>query len=107
MLTLIPVGIVAIYPHQESYELRVELVSCRPDSLLNVYREKFWPLDFWVEQHVVLDPENMRDSSVCDDYPDEGEKLKCVYYFDRRIENVLACGELAWKMCRIHGGCKR
>lgn len=46
-------------------QIRVAAATCKPVGALNIFREKVWPFDFWVEQSIALYP------------PDNDRMLRC------------------------------
>lgn len=103
--------IIVISPitHAEKYELRINLMNCMPDGVINSWREKWNPREFWVSQHVVLETDLERDWKYqesldrCREQKNPIEKQKCFTYYESYHQAAIRCKEVARKLCRANG----
>lgn len=92
------------------YTLKIELESCQPNGIINVWKAMFDPKEFWIEQVVVLEMGveryHLGDSLAdCDKEHSKADMLKCKLYFQNKFDALLKCLKSSRILCRAHGGC--
>lgn len=90
--------------------LRLELVSCQPDGIINAWRARWNPKKFWVEQVVVLEMAAERSSLAdslreCQSESAQADRVNCTLYFKNRHAAWMKCLAHARALCRLNGGC--
>ena len=96
----------------DKYELRLNLTTCMPDGLINGYRERINPKEFWISQHVVLDVQlNSRgweyehQISICKSQENLIQRQKCEIYYQLHWQSLRKCLAVTKKMCNLNGAC--
>lgn len=107
VLTLL-VASSAAFPRD--YVLRLNMSTCEPDGMINSWRERFNPRDFWISQTVVLETEleRMSSSSVADDCSQSdnvSEKRRCMEYKTNIRASAARCLSVSRRRCREQGAC--
>lgn len=91
-------------------ELRIELDTCRPDSVLNSWRARINPKGFWISQNVILESSAERSwwfqdgISNCGEISDQPEKVACINYFRNRFDSIKKCYRTTGQLCRAYRG---
>jgi len=94
----------------KDYEPRIELVGCQPDGIINSWRARLDPKDFWIKQHVVFEiamEEKWRFEdaiSDCGSLEDKKERTECVLYHRNRFAAIVKCERHTRMLCRQYGG---
>lgn len=107
VLTLLMASSVAF---ASDYVLRLNMATCEPDGMINVWRERYNPRDFWVSQTVVLSSELewMNSSSVaneCSPSNSISEKRRCMEYKTNIRASAARCLSVSRRRCREQGAC--
>lgn len=90
--------------------VRLEMVGCQPDGVINALRARWDPKKFWVEQAVVLQSSiegwNLAGNiQGCQSESSQAERTNCVLYMQNRYNAAKKCLAHANTLCRAHGGC--
>ncbi len=90
--------------------VRLEMVGCQPDGIINAWRARWDPKKFWVEQVVVLETgieswDIAGDIRGCQSESSQAERTNCTLYMQNRYNAVKKCLAHANTLCRMHGGC--
>jgi hypothetical protein len=92
------------------YKLRIDLATCEPDGVINVWKERLNPKDFWINQSVVFktDLSEMTDENgyydVCRSISNNSERVRCFDYKKSLVDSARRCLPLIIRRCRQHGG---
>jgi hypothetical protein len=89
---------------------RLELVGCQPDGIINAWRERWDPKEFWIEQAVVfkitIERWNLAGNiQGCQSESSQAERANCVLYMQNRYNAVRKCLAHGNTLCRMYGGC--
>lgn len=92
------------------HTVRLELVGCQPDGIINAWRARWDPKEFWIEQAVVFKIEIERwdlssDIQKCQSESSQTERVNCVLYMQNRYNAARKCLAHAFALCQAHGGC--
>jgi hypothetical protein len=92
------------------YVLRLNMATCEPDGMINSWRERSSPRDFWIAQTVVLEKELewMNSSSVaeeCSPSDNISEKRRCMEYKTNIRASAVRCLSVSRRRCREQGAC--
>lgn len=92
------------------YVLRLDMSTCEPDGMVNSWRERSNPRDFWISQTVVLERELewMNSSSVADACSQSdaiSEKRRCMEYKTNIRASAARCLSVSRRRCREQGAC--
>jgi hypothetical protein len=92
------------------FKLRIDLATCEPDGVINVWKERLNPKDFWINQSVVFktDLSEMTDENgyydVCRSISSNSERVRCFDYKKSLVDSARRCLPLIIRRCRQHGG---
>lgn len=89
--------------------VRIELVTCTPDGIMNAWKERYDPKRFWINQNVIFEMavERYQGSSAAADcaHVDAGvDRRSCVSHWENRRASIIKCFQTTGRMCRAHGG---
>ncbi len=92
------------------YVLRLNMATCEPDGMINSWRERSNPRDFWIAQTVVLERELewMNSSSVaeeCSPSDNMSEKRRCMEYMSNIRASAVRCLSVSRRRYREQGAC--
>lgn len=98
----------------------MQAISCAPNGIANVIKEKVDPKGFWVKQATFSEgmlnylrygegagPDEIvptEEGCIAKSQGDRIEREKCITYVRNEINFWVRCGAHAKKMCRLHGG---
>lgn len=90
--------------------VRLELVDCQPDGIMNAWRERLYPKDFWIEQAVVFQKSIEKwdlDGRIqeCQSESAQAERDNCVLNRQNQYVTARKCLAHANQLCRKYGGC--
>ena len=107
VLTLLMASSVAF---ASDYVLRLNMTTCEPDGMINSWRERSNPRDFWISQTVVLDIglARMNIISVADECSPSNnlsEKRRCMEYKSNIRASTARCLSVSNRRCREQGAC--
>lgn len=91
-------------------DLRISLANCMPDGILNSYRERWNPKEFWIDQNVILEIQLDRrweyEESIdrCRNIKDSVDKQRCFSYVQSHWQSLAKCQSVTRRMCRANGG---
>lgn len=111
VVTVLPLLVMTQDSFASDYHtVRLELVGCQPDGILNAWRARWDPKEFWIEQAVVFQNEIERwnlsgDIQGCQSESSQTERVNCVLYMQNRYNAAKQCLAHANALCRAHGGC--
>ena len=96
--------------YDKKFELKINLLDCMPNGVINSWQEKINPRNFWVTQNVVIESDLSRSwiydtpQDICSSENNPIEKQKCIFYYESYRRAGIRCKEFTKKMCNLHGG---
>lgn len=92
---------------KDQHENRIINNACKPRGLLNSYRAKIYPKEFWLEQSVLYNDKDIikyyyDDIEVCADIKNNVKKYSCLKHFEISTKTNLMCAKYANDMFKIH-----